>query len=301
VATSLNEYAPFDSGPGADVQENQWRKFMLHMLGSASGIIRSFGEDFEPYADLTGMQVKVKTGQCWMRGHWGESTAEKLLGIAAADATNPRKDRIILRADFGNNRIELDVLTGTPAVTPTAPSVTQNSLMWETSVAIVDVAAGATSIAATDVTDSRIYTSAHARWKKTTVQGIPNNTNTKFSWDTTPVYLSGDITYDSSTNFFTISRPGLWTIVANMHFFGNGNTTGTRIMWLSKIGEETTNRLSSTIVAAAADIAPHIACQFRFVDGDQVALWFYHTAGITLDTASGTANENNISFVWVGP
>ncbi|MES2405559.1 MAG: hypothetical protein V4567_14660, partial [Pseudomonadota bacterium] len=48
---------------------------------------------------------------------------------------NPRIDRVVLRADFVNNNIVLDVLQGTPAVSPAAPALTQNTSIWEISLA----------------------------------------------------------------------------------------------------------------------------------------------------------------------
>lgn len=176
MAVTLDIYAPFDSGPGANIAEDTWRDMMRHMLGSQSGVIRGFLNEFEVFADTSGMQVKCKSGESWMRGHYGKSTAEKILPIAAADATNPRKDRAVLRASFAANLIEVDILTGTPAVTPAAPSLAQNTSVWETSLAIIDVPATDTTIDAGQVTDDRVYTSAHARYRQATAQSIPNIT-----------------------------------------------------------------------------------------------------------------------------
>jgi hypothetical protein len=62
------------------------------------------------------MQVKVKTGKGMIRGHYGETTVEKTLPIAANASGNPRIDRVVLRGDFVNNRIEVDIIQGTPPV-----------------------------------------------------------------------------------------------------------------------------------------------------------------------------------------
>jgi len=153
MATTLDVYAPFDSGPGANVMESTWRGFAKYML--ETGIIRNGDDHFRVYADSTGMQVKVGTGHCWIQGHWGENAAEKVLPIAAADPTNPRDDLVVLRADFVNNHIVLDTKPGTPAASPTEPSLTQSSSMWEIRLARVRVATNAVTIAAGDVTDRR--------------------------------------------------------------------------------------------------------------------------------------------------
>lgn len=159
MATALDSYAPFDAGAGANVTEATWRSFMRHMRGSVygDGVLRTGPNAFEVYGDASGMQVKVPVGECWIRGAWGELTSEETLAIAAADPTNPRKDLVILRNDFVNNRVELDVLTGTPAGSPSLPSLTQNTSKWEISLATVDVTAADTSIASNQVTDGRTW------------------------------------------------------------------------------------------------------------------------------------------------
>lgn len=153
MATALDLYQPFDAGAGANVTEDNWRKMARFWAGT--GAIRGEDNDFLAYGDSSGKQVKVKTGKCFVRGHYGENTSEKTLAIADNASGNPRIDRVVLRADFTNNRIELAILQGTPAGSPTAPAVTQNSSIWETSLAQVAVANGFSTITAANVTDER--------------------------------------------------------------------------------------------------------------------------------------------------
>jgi hypothetical protein len=181
MAVTADTYYPFDSGAGADVTEEGWRRFMRYLTGRgsmANGVIRGVGNQHEVYADSSGMQVKVRTGEVWERGHWGELTGEKTLPIAAADPTNPRKDRVIARAAFGDNRIEYDVLQGTAAVSPTAPSVTQSDTKWETSLAVVDVPAAASTIAASNVADARLFIDDLDITPRGTVDITVNNSTT---------------------------------------------------------------------------------------------------------------------------
>lgn len=156
MAVTVDAYAPFDSGPGANSMEDTWRKMMRHML--TSGAIHGITNGIEVFADSTGMQVKVKTGELWIRGHWGEITSQKTLSLAAAHATLARVDRIVARCDFVNNRIEVDVLQG--ANGGSAPSVTQNASIWEVSLATVSVPGADASIDAAQVTDDREWAEA---------------------------------------------------------------------------------------------------------------------------------------------
>lgn len=157
MATSFDSFGPFDAGAGASITEDTWRKFMAMIMHS--GVLHGVDNTLQVYADSTGMQVKVKTGEAWIRGHWGRVNAEKTLSIAAAHATLQRLDRVVARVNFTSNSFELDVLTGT-AGSGSAVAVTQNTSLWEISLAIVTVPATDTSIDAGQVADTRAYTGA---------------------------------------------------------------------------------------------------------------------------------------------
>jgi hypothetical protein len=297
---ALDAYGPFDSGPGANFYEDRWRKMMRHMLGSASGVIRGFDGDFGVYADSSGMQVKVRTGQCFLRGHWGETTTEQVLPIAASDATNPRYDLVVLRADFLNNLLEVAVLTGTPAASPAVPVVTQNTSVWETSLALVGVPAGATTVAASNVGDRRVYTSATGRYRRANAVSIANDTMTKVPFDTT-TFQSGDLVVNSAGTEFTLNRSGLWSITYNLRWGGSG--AGTRNQFLSRVGEEFSNRISqANINATAGDpgYAFTVSALDRFVVGDRVAATCYQNSGAALSLLVAEQGVN-ITFAWVGP
>jgi hypothetical protein len=148
-------YYPFDSGAGANVTEAQWSKMAQNWL--ATGVIKAYLNELQVYADSTGMQTKVKSGAAWIKGHYFDSDAEEVIAIGSADSTNPRIDRVIIRLDWTANTIQLAVLQGTPAVSPTAPALTQNTAKWEISLAQVRVNATVTTIAATNVTDERTF------------------------------------------------------------------------------------------------------------------------------------------------
>jgi hypothetical protein len=123
-----------------------------------TGVIKGKLNDLLAYADSTGMQVKVKSGQAFMQGHFYQSDSEELLPIAAADSSNPRIDRIIIRLDYTSDSIQLGILQGIPAVSPVAPALTQNSTRWEISLAQVYVGASVSTIVAGNITDERFPT-----------------------------------------------------------------------------------------------------------------------------------------------
>lgn len=79
------------------------------------------------------------------------------LSVATADPSNPRIDKVVVTVNDAYytgavNNVTFQVLTGTPAVSPTAPATPTNSLVLAT----IAVAAGATSIVNANITDARV-------------------------------------------------------------------------------------------------------------------------------------------------
>lgn len=146
---------PFVGGGGTAVNEDQWS--IMARFWAQSGVT-DYANKLEVYGDSSGRQVKVKTGRACVRGHWYENTAEETVAIAANASGNPRIDRVVLRLDPSANSIVLAVVQGTPAGSPSAPSLTQTDVAtYELTLAQVAVANGASTITAGNVTDERTY------------------------------------------------------------------------------------------------------------------------------------------------
>jgi hypothetical protein len=142
---------PFESIDTSETQFSMWASNI------GQGVINDKGFELEPFADSSGMNVKVKTGQALVRGHYYDSTAQETLTIATADPTNPRIDRVVLRLDPSVNSVVLAVITGTPAGSPSAPALTQTvGAIYELPLALVAVAAAAATIGPGAVTDQRV-------------------------------------------------------------------------------------------------------------------------------------------------
>lgn len=165
-------YYPFDDGAGANVTETQWREMSRHWL--PTGVLTDELDKLQVYADSSGMQVKVRSGKAWVHGHYYSSDAEKTLPIPAADLTNPRIDWVVVRADFVANTVTTDTVQGVPAASPTTPPLTQSSAMWETPLATVTVPAAATTIAAGNVTESRVFSAQFAAVDPGTLTTVPS-------------------------------------------------------------------------------------------------------------------------------
>lgn len=147
---------PFE---GVDTTETQYSRLLRHIGQGVNGVPGD--NNLLAYADSTGMNVKVKVSggnsQAIIRGHMYQSTAEETLSISTA-STSPRIDLVVLRLDPSVNSIVLAVVTGTPATSPVAPSLTQtDTAIFEMLIAQVSVPASATTISAGNVLDKRTF------------------------------------------------------------------------------------------------------------------------------------------------
>jgi len=112
----------------------------------------------------SGMNVSVNAGYCCVANSssslqggyvFGLMTSQALT-VAAADTTNPRIDAVVAYVnDLGTSSSAsyVEIVTGTPAASPSEPSLPSNSLLLAT----VAVAAKVTSILSANITDQRAF------------------------------------------------------------------------------------------------------------------------------------------------
>ena len=150
---------PFDTGIGASFYTAQWSK-MFHQV-MTDGQFFGYLNALKVYADSTGMQVKVKSGGAWLRGHYYENDEEETLAVSAAHATLTRWDQVVLEVDWSKDdyQISTKMLAGTAAASPALPALTQNATVWQIPMAKIVVGAAVTTIAPSNVVDLRIFTS----------------------------------------------------------------------------------------------------------------------------------------------
>lgn len=148
---------------GVDTTETQYSRLLRHIVTNGrSGVNGLPGDNnLKVIADSTGMNVKVLVSggnsQAIVRGHMYNSTAQEVLTIAAAN-TSPRIDTVVLTLDPTANTITLAVVQGTPAVSPSAPSLTQtDTATYQFPLANVLVGANVTTIDPSAVTDRREF------------------------------------------------------------------------------------------------------------------------------------------------
>lgn len=146
---------PFDSGAGANVGEDQWAEMASQWM--PTGVIGGLQNELavSQHAGGANKSVDVATGNAWVVGFFYDSDAVENLAIADNSSGNPRIDLIVLRRSTIANSIILAVLTGTPAVSPAAPALTQNTAVWEIAIGQIAVANGFATIVTANITDAR--------------------------------------------------------------------------------------------------------------------------------------------------
>lgn len=107
----------------------------------------------------SGMSVSILAGSAWIKGYSYENTDALELELATADGVNPRIDRIVVRWSAVNREIRLAVLTGTAVASPVPPSLTRSDNVYELALADITVPQGAVTVAAQNITDTRLSTS----------------------------------------------------------------------------------------------------------------------------------------------
>jgi hypothetical protein len=169
---------PFDN---LDTTESQYSQLFKRLqLTGVSGNPSS--ADLRVSANSSGMQVTVAAGFAIVRGHAYQSDTEETLSIAAS-ATNPRRDLVVLRLDPSANSATLAVKTGTPASSPSDPSLTQTEEgVYEMALARVTVPANAVTVSASDVLDRRTFTGTQVgRWQTSLRPASPESGQVGFN------------------------------------------------------------------------------------------------------------------------
>lgn len=124
-----------------------------------------------------GMNVAVQPGQGWIQGHKMISDATEVLAIAAAHQTLPRIDAVVFYVDYTSRDMGFAVLTGTPASSPVAPTLTRTATRYEMCLAQIAVAKQVTSITSSVITDTRGNSSLCGY-----VQGLVQQIDTTTLW-----------------------------------------------------------------------------------------------------------------------
>lgn len=127
----------------------------LFYYGLISNGVLAFPADSLAVSAGTGMNVTVAAGRAMINCKYFVNTENYELTVQAADAVNPRIDRVILQLNTNSRDFTILIRTGTPAAEPTAPALVRTGSVYELSLAKIIVAAEATSMTSSMITDER--------------------------------------------------------------------------------------------------------------------------------------------------
>jgi len=154
----INDFGfPFTSVTGdRQYSASEWRDYFESLLtnGVVVEILNTLKVNPQAVANKT---IYVDTGSIVINGCMRILDTTQNITIADNTSGNPRVDRIVARLNYTDRKIEFAVLTGTPAGSPVAPTLTQNTTVWELSLAQIAVANGFSTIIVGNITDERTY------------------------------------------------------------------------------------------------------------------------------------------------
>lgn len=169
-------YLNVDSEYGAADLGLPWRDLI------AEGVVGSTALAVSQRAAGANLSVDVAAGVAWIKGDSSstqpcyrcENDGTVNLAIAAADATNPRIDRVVAEVRDSvfsgvSNDWRLRVITGTPAGSPSAPAIPDSAI----SLATVSVPALDTTISTGQITDTRPLGGLQGAMGVPTVTSLP--------------------------------------------------------------------------------------------------------------------------------
>lgn len=143
---------------GAGVTDAVYEQLMCEVTGVGRIGLRQAGQALSVpfvFADSSGRQVKVRANASYLvRGFRWDSEEGSVRSIDANTSGNPRLDLVVLRLDRTDFTVRLQILKGTPAATPTLPTLTQQlgpTGRYEVPIASVRVNNNAVTIASGDV------------------------------------------------------------------------------------------------------------------------------------------------------
>lgn len=117
------------------------------------GVFANFQNEFEVTVG-SGMSVDVGSGKGLVMGKYIINNSSYNLAISAGSSL-PRYDAIVMGVDLEERQGTIYVKEGTPASSPAYPTLLNNTNTKEMCLAYIYVAAGATSISSSNITDTR--------------------------------------------------------------------------------------------------------------------------------------------------
>ena len=121
-----------------------------------NGVFESVGDRLAVQPN-DGMTIQIGTGKGWFNNHWIKNTSKYLIELEASDVILNRWAAVVVRVDENNSvrDVTFEVKYSDFASTPVKPVITRDENINEYCLAYIYIEAGATSITAADIEDTR--------------------------------------------------------------------------------------------------------------------------------------------------
>lgn len=163
----------------------------------SDGVYKSVGDAFV-VSPSSGLTLSVGSGRAIVSERWVENDAAVTITLNAAHVTLNRYTAIVLRRDLTNRQVTLQMIDGTPATNPAKPSIVRTDTLYDICLAYIYVAAGATTIQASNISDARgdADVCGYVHMLVSTCLQRFENTQTVDADMTTSMYVPVDINYE---------------------------------------------------------------------------------------------------------
>ena len=230
----INDFGfPFTSITGdRQYSASEWRDYFESLM--TNGVVTyATNELIVKQQAVANKTIYVDLGSMLINGTMRILDTTQNVTIIDNVSGNPRIDRIVARLNYTDRKIEFAVLTGAPAGSPVAPTLTRNTTVWELSLAQIAVANGFSTIVTANITDERSNDAVcgFMEYKDRILSDrmdnleanalVPAGTVISFSGATAPTgYLECNGSAISRTTYAS-----LFSAISTVYGVGNGTTT----------------------------------------------------------------------------
>ena len=132
--------------------------FTEYFTGFYTNGIHAEDTSYFQVLENSGMTLTVKRGTAYVDGHFFKPPTDLTVRLAESDVEYPRIDLVVIRCDYINENVRLEVITGEPNAVPTIPEMERNAGAYDLGLAAITVNANALEITQADIKDLRFDT-----------------------------------------------------------------------------------------------------------------------------------------------
>lgn len=117
------------------------------------GVLKNVDDELQVVAS-SGLTIAVKSGRAIVKNKWLKNNSLYFIEITP-DSSYPYIELIVVDYDYSERKVSINTVKGTPASSPTAPSISRTDDRYMLVLASILVPANATSISQSNITDNR--------------------------------------------------------------------------------------------------------------------------------------------------